>query len=446
MSRRTKDSSGQMQDLFGQLPAGEDMDLSDEYFEEDDEEITEDYNPRLGRMFLRITLKQIEDREPDFVAKAWRILQRKGFYRKQARTLLTNAFVGEFFEMMQPGGAYRENRYRKSVDKMVADAGGIRPEDIPDRETGRERRISEALRDVDEEQMFGRHKKAAQGFSALWPELKAFVEDNYARETTGGLEFMSPEQIDDATDFRMDLANMLDEAGEIYLNAGMPEEGARILGEILDTFSWKAGDADVIRGTLGDLLEAAGKPEETDAMFARWMKEEPGSPNCAAEYALILNQRGATDRALEILDQHLPKEDSTDPEYEQLYRCAEKIYKKTGDEKKRWHYADLVEQIENEIDRQMMEDMENLPFGTDDFDDEDDDYDYTEEAFDDAGDDLTEEETFRKALRRMKAETPKPAPAPSTGSAPRTVPQKIYPNDPCPCGSGKKYKKCCGKK
>ena len=26
------------------------------------------------------------------------------------------------------------------------------------------------------------------------------------------------------------------------------------------------------------------------------------------------------------------------------------------------------------------------------------------------------------------------------------VRKKIYPNDPCPCGSGKKYKKCCGKK
>ena len=23
---------------------------------------------------------------------------------------------------------------------------------------------------------------------------------------------------------------------------------------------------------------------------------------------------------------------------------------------------------------------------------------------------------------------------------------KVYPNDPCPCGSGKKHKKCCGKK
>ena len=24
--------------------------------------------------------------------------------------------------------------------------------------------------------------------------------------------------------------------------------------------------------------------------------------------------------------------------------------------------------------------------------------------------------------------------------------RKVYPNDPCPCGSGKKYKKCCGRK
>ena len=34
-------------------------------------------------------------------------------------------------------------------------------------------------------------------------------------------------------------------------------------------------------------------------------------------------------------------------------------------------------------------------------------------------------------------------------TAPKQIPvvkeKKIYPNDPCPCGSGKKYKKCCGK-
>ena len=25
-------------------------------------------------------------------------------------------------------------------------------------------------------------------------------------------------------------------------------------------------------------------------------------------------------------------------------------------------------------------------------------------------------------------------------------PERVYPNDPCPCGSGKKYKQCCGRK
>ena len=35
---------------------------------------------------------------------------------------------------------------------------------------------------------------------------------------------------------------------------------------------------------------------------------------------------------------------------------------------------------------------------------------------------------------------------PGSASAPKkTAEQKIYPNDPCPCGSGKKYKQCCGR-
>ena len=33
----------------------------------------------------------------------------------------------------------------------------------------------------------------------------------------------------------------------------------------------------------------------------------------------------------------------------------------------------------------------------------------------------------------------------SLGSGAAKAAVKIYPNDPCPCGSGKKYKKCCGK-
>ncbi len=31
----------------------------------------------------------------------------------------------------------------------------------------------------------------------------------------------------------------------------------------------------------------------------------------------------------------------------------------------------------------------------------------------------------------------------SAQAKPKTKEKKIYPNDPCPCGSGKKYKHCC---
>lgn len=33
----------------------------------------------------------------------------------------------------------------------------------------------------------------------------------------------------------------------------------------------------------------------------------------------------------------------------------------------------------------------------------------------------------------------------TTPKVPATAPKKVGRNDPCPCGSGKKYKHCCGK-
>ena len=47
--------------------------------------------------------------------------------------------------------------------------------------------------------------------------------------------------------------------------------------------------------------------------------------------------------------------------------------------------------------------------------------------------DIFDEETQKALYKEQKSST-------TIHKAP-----KIYPNDPCPCGSGKKYKKCCGK-
>ncbi len=48
--------------------------------------------------------------------------------------------------------------------------------------------------------------------------------------------------------------------------------------------------------------------------------------------------------------------------------------------------------------------------------------------------DIFDEETRKRLYKEQKSST--------------TIVKgdKVYPNDPCPCGSGKKYKKCCGRK
>lgn len=47
--------------------------------------------------------------------------------------------------------------------------------------------------------------------------------------------------------------------------------------------------------------------------------------------------------------------------------------------------------------------------------------------------DIFDEETRKNLYKEQKA------------SSTIVKEAKVYPNDPCPCGSGKKYKKCCGK-
>lgn len=49
-------------------------------------------------------------------------------------------------------------------------------------------------------------------------------------------------------------------------------------------------------------------------------------------------------------------------------------------------------------------------------------------------DQILSEETRMELYKKQKA----------SGTV-RREGHKIYPNDPCPCGSGKKYKKCCGR-
>jgi preprotein translocase subunit SecA len=58
--------------------------------------------------------------------------------------------------------------------------------------------------------------------------------------------------------------------------------------------------------------------------------------------------------------------------------------------------------------------------------------------------DELEKEFQRKKKRELEQARTAGASTSSNGTAPRTTGEKVGRNDPCPCGSGKKYKKCHG--
>jgi uncharacterized protein YecA (UPF0149 family) len=49
----------------------------------------------------------------------------------------------------------------------------------------------------------------------------------------------------------------------------------------------------------------------------------------------------------------------------------------------------------------------------------------------------------RHVIMRKLYEVSAAAARPATGSAPIRAAKRIGRNEPCPCGSGKKYKRCC---
>ena len=365
----------------------EEDDLSEEYFDDD---VTEESNPRLGRLILRAVESQLNSGTPSFVTDAYRQLQEKGYIKKLAKVKLATALVNEIFFMQKNECKYSDSSYRKEINAVVAEP--FDRDSIIDIETGRERILAQRLSEFDR-LVFEKEdepESAAVLFLKLWPLLKEYIEDNYTRESRNGLERFSPTQIDESVDYRLGLCNALSEFDMIFLNAGRYEDLIRLSREVLDTFSWGEEDRlteSNLKGCIGESLERLGRSKEADQWFLDWQKDSPHSVSCINYYSMILLERKCYPEALALLEPFLDTKKNADiTERMILYSRAEETYSGLGDTEKASFYRKLMKK---KPEKRLLSD----PF-------------------------------------RQK---------------PVTVPSKIYPNDPCPCGSGKKYKKCCGK-
>ena len=56
-----------------------------------------------------------------------------------------------------------------------------------------------------------------------------------------------------------------------------------------------------------------------------------------------------------------------------------------------------------------------------------------------------QEELPKESEKLLREQENLTAKSDQLNAKPKILSGKVYPNDPCPCGSGRKYKKCCGR-
>ena len=236
------------------------------------------------------------------------------------------------------------------------------------------------------------------------------------------------EDVEDELTNGAEINNVLMDADILLLNAGMYEERLSLCEDLLGFFNWKddpAGEAG-LRAFIGESLERLGRKEECDSYFQTLLRDNPENVEYLNMYLNCLCERKAYEEAKELLEQHLTLEMDVTEENSILFWRAEEIYESLGNAIQASFYRAKHEIWENSRPATVS------PLNS------------SAAAF------LAENPDFMKAFGAQadleSTATKLPTWKMQGGEIIGQGTKKIYPNDPCPCGSGKKFKKCCGKR
>ena len=242
-----------------------------------------------------------------------------------------------------------------------------------------------------------------------WPKVKESIIKYYFSETADGVpakpvpNYMFPLHENEEMYFGNDLYD-IDEA---LNNEKRYEDRAAFARDCFELFDMYKGDGSPsfdymnFSFSIGEALSDAGHIEESDAHYKKLLAEYPDNNDLIANYVQTLLRRGERAKAKELLEKHISLDIEPTDENEMLIESAIELYEEEGNRALARKYEELQIDIEN-----------------------------------------SRVEPYFNSLINNNPCAPWLMPENTTYVRSE---KKIYPNDPCPCGSGKKYKKCCGR-
>jgi uncharacterized protein YecA (UPF0149 family) len=344
---------------------------------------------------IEIVDNQIKANDPPCTKKTFLQLQMQGCSKKEAKEMIAAVILEEMYDILKEGKTFDEKKYELKLQELVEDDFIF--DNIEQAFAEEKDEILQAKYKVYDALEEHKPSEAVRQFMPVWDKIKQWIVDEYYVTDAKG-NIIKPElmDIDDKTEFRYELYNWMQDMEMEFSNTRMCQERIEFCRDVIDLFAWQEDSPDNYRTAIGEALNDLQEFRECDEWFEAWLKEEPDNPNCINIYLYCLMKRGDMDKAKVIAEKCVTEDIPCMMGNEILFIRVKELYEELGDCENATKYQAKIDQCQEEYCKL-----------ADTYASEDDEPFYMHE--------------------------------------PIVKEKKIYPNDPCSCGSGKKYKKCCGK-
>lgn len=342
-------------------------------------------NLRLKKLILEVVNNQLKDNDPPVTKQAYEKLLGAGYSASEAKEKIGAVVLTEIYDVMKENQPYDEKKYAEALNEMVQQS--IDFEDT--------HRIRTEWDDWDELAQRGydaqEKRNEAEMISNWWKAWSVFQEIMKSAEMK-----MSVSGVMESQDYQYPVDAWLQDLEMELGNTGEHEKRMEFCQRVLEMFDWTYDDADGFRCAIGEELYATGKVKEGKAWFENWLKKEPDNSSALNVYSWCIQEQEGAEKAWLLVRKKVIGTACTIHNY-MLFERAKL----------------LAGHLEKE------KDLEWIEMQLTSFNDSVEQADYYNDLYDD----------FRMPVQQ-----------------PIVKAAKVYPNDSCPCGSGKKYKKCCGRK
>ena len=343
-------------------------------------------NLRLKKTILEVVNNQLEANDPPCTKDTYEELLQAGYSQSEAKEKIGAVVLTEIYDIMKENQPFDEERYKNGLEEMLMQS--IDYEDAHHIETEWDQWDDLAQRGYEcfEEQ---KTEEGLRLWQEAWEIFDSIMRQSQDTDTLYGLM--------ESLDYTYPIDGWLQDYGVELGNARKYEERIAFCQRILEVFDWQTVDSSCFRCGIGESLFRQGKAEEAYEYYKKWLAHEPRNVNGITSFSWILSENGEVQEAYKIV-RKATWGVTCGMENSFLFMRAKQLAESVGKEDESQWYQQQLDKFQESIVK----------------------WEIDEDA-------IFDEFTIPKQVPVVKE-------------------KKVYPNDPCPCGSGKKYKKCCGRR